>query len=424
MPELEGSDHAPAWAELEFPEEELTCGSAAAGTGPPLPPLPLSSRTFFDSTRQATLPSVLFRRPPAQVVAPPAQGQDSVVGAAAGFSPPESFQPSDCRAPGAAVAVASATVGQWGDTVVVSAEGRHAQASVTVGGQPYVCSMGCSTSVLSKAAGGGGGGDSGGGSGGGGRMGASRGAGGRGVACRASAASASQMKLTAFLRPAKPPPSTVAAPAAVEERLPTAAEAIIWVQDSGGEVALSNPDSRAGNYSQNESPGLCMDLWPQQQQQQREQREKQNEDQEWFREVPALERSRDVQGDVNVQQQQHQHQQLSVRSLPSESMGGASVPAVTVAAVEMAVATATAVDFGSGAETPDVVEGLGPWRQREMQLPQDTSSEVPCAVTGSDTTTATTTATAAAAVGVSPRDGAVAAWRHIQGQLKPPRWER
>ncbi|PNH05545.1 DNA-(apurinic or apyrimidinic site) lyase 2 [Tetrabaena socialis] len=76
MPELQGSDHAPAWVELELPEAELT---RSPPTGPPPP---LSSRLLFDLTKgQTTLQACLARQAAAQ--APPASAVAAAAAAAA-----------------------------------------------------------------------------------------------------------------------------------------------------------------------------------------------------------------------------------------------------------------------------------------------------------------------------------------------------
>lgn len=61
MPDQEGSDHAPAWADLQLPDDEFAAAQAQA-QGRPLPP-PLAARYLFDTGgRQATLQDLLSRR--------------------------------------------------------------------------------------------------------------------------------------------------------------------------------------------------------------------------------------------------------------------------------------------------------------------------------------------------------------------------
>ncbi|GIL84505.1 hypothetical protein Vretifemale_13169 [Volvox reticuliferus] len=78
MPDMEGSDHAPAWVDMELPDSELTHGSQLGSATPSL-----SSRTFFDTSRQVTLHAVLLRRPVSSGTVPTLAGRDTTATAAA-----------------------------------------------------------------------------------------------------------------------------------------------------------------------------------------------------------------------------------------------------------------------------------------------------------------------------------------------------
>ncbi|GIL56754.1 hypothetical protein Vafri_12059 [Volvox africanus] len=153
MPEMEGSDHAPAWVDLELPDSELTHGSQLGGAAPSF-----SSRSFFDTSRQATLHAVLLRRTVASETEPSLAGRAS------------------------AAAVVAAASGR-GDCAGTDETPRDAAA--TAGMRR---SVSCSDTQVLKPGGGAGGGDGGGGF-------------KRRGSTMVSASGSSQTKLTAFMKP-------------------------------------------------------------------------------------------------------------------------------------------------------------------------------------------------------------------------------